>query len=88
MQIHESIRNRVIDHLEACSGNAVIVFDEVQKVKPGALEVWNHFLIANEDVLCCKICVDVQLMHNKGFIIAVRVCCFSMLIVILSLPLL
>eukprot|EP01032_Pedospumella_encystans_P012998 gene12998-14995_t len=37
--IHESIRNRVIDHLEACSGNAVIVFDEVQKVKPGALEV-------------------------------------------------
>ena len=39
MQIQESIRNRIIDHLEYCGGNAVIVFDEVQKVMPGTLEV-------------------------------------------------
>jgi hypothetical protein len=28
-----------VEHLEHCGGNAVIVFDEVQKVLPGTLEV-------------------------------------------------
>jgi hypothetical protein len=35
-----------VDHLEHCAGNAVIVFDEVQKVMPGTLEVRNHISIA------------------------------------------
>jgi hypothetical protein len=31
----------VAEHLQTCGGNAVIVFDEVQKVRPGTLEVGN-----------------------------------------------
>jgi hypothetical protein len=34
-----------VDHLEHCAGNAVIVFDEVQKVMPGTLEVRNQVSI-------------------------------------------
>ena len=37
-EIHRRIRSRVIDHLRKCAGNALIIFDEVQKVAPGALE--------------------------------------------------
>ena len=37
--IHAAIRTRLVDHLQHCSGNAVVVFDEVQKVLPGTLEV-------------------------------------------------
>ena len=36
--MHKSIKLRVIKHLEACSGNALILFDEVQKAKHGALD--------------------------------------------------
>lgn len=33
------IRHKIISHLKACIGNAVIIFEEVQKVVPGVLEV-------------------------------------------------
>lgn len=49
------IRNQLIDHLSMCSENAVIVFDEVQKVMPGVLEVLSSSLgergfINNHDI--------------------------------------
>jgi hypothetical protein len=44
-----------VDHLEHCAGNAVIVFDEVQKVMPGTLEVRNHDSIRT---LLVPVCVD------------------------------
>jgi hypothetical protein len=44
-----------VDHLEHCAGNAVIVFDEVQKVMPGTLEVRNHVSICH---LIVPVCVD------------------------------
>jgi len=37
-EVHRRIKGRIVDHLRACSGNAVVVFDEVQKVVPGALD--------------------------------------------------
>ena len=36
------IKSRIVEHLKTCQGNAVIVFDEVQKVLPGTLEVKAH----------------------------------------------
>jgi ATP-dependent Clp protease ATP-binding subunit ClpA len=33
------MKNLIINHLKACSGNAMIIFDEVQKVAPGTLEI-------------------------------------------------
>lgn len=38
-QSQRVIRSRIVNHLMHCEGNAVIVFDEVQKVLPGTLEV-------------------------------------------------
>lgn len=38
-QAQSKIRNLLYDHLKRCSGNAVIVFDEVQKIQPRVLEV-------------------------------------------------
>jgi Cdc6-like AAA superfamily ATPase len=38
-EIHKIIRTQIIDHIVKCEGNTVIVFDEVQKVAPGTLEV-------------------------------------------------
>ena len=38
-EVHKRIKSRIMDHLRNCAGNAVIVFDEVQKVIPGALDV-------------------------------------------------
>ena len=38
-EVHKRIKSRIMDHLRQCNGNAVIVFDEVQKVIPGALDV-------------------------------------------------
>ena len=37
--MREDIRRKIINHLKLCQGNAVIVFDEVQKIVPGVLEV-------------------------------------------------
>ena len=37
-EVQRQIKLRVINHLEYCSGNVVIIFDEVQKIAPGALE--------------------------------------------------
>ena len=37
-EIHRRIRSRVVQHLTQCSGNAVIIVDEVQKMAPGALD--------------------------------------------------
>jgi hypothetical protein len=36
---HEEIKIRLSSHLSKCSGRAVVVFDEVQKVIPGTLDV-------------------------------------------------
>eukprot|EP00941_MAST-03F_sp_MAST-3F-sp1_P006189 g6189.t1 len=36
---HARIKSRVASHLRGCSGNALIIFDEVQKVVPGTLDV-------------------------------------------------
>lgn len=33
------MKSLITNHLRACSGNAMIIFDEVQKVAPGALEI-------------------------------------------------
>ena len=38
-EVHKRIKSRIMEHLRTCAGNAVIVFDEVQKVIPGALDV-------------------------------------------------
>ena len=32
------IRDRIVDHIDSCSGNALVVFDEVQKVAAGVLD--------------------------------------------------
>jgi len=37
----EDIRNILMSHFESCSGNAVVVFDEIQKVAPGVLDAIN-----------------------------------------------
>ncbi len=39
LKVQRVIRSRIVKHLEMCSGYGVIVFDEVQKIGPGALEV-------------------------------------------------
>ena len=42
--IHKHIRETLEAHYAKCNGNAVIVFDEVQKVVPGALEAIHQLL--------------------------------------------
>lgn len=42
--IHKHIRQALEAHYSTCNGNAVIVFDEVQKVVPGALEAIHQLL--------------------------------------------
>jgi hypothetical protein len=34
----KSFRQHIIQHLRQCNGNAVIVFDEIQKIYPGILD--------------------------------------------------
>jgi len=36
---HTEIKSRLVAHLRHCGGNAVVLFDEVQKVVPGTLDV-------------------------------------------------
>ncbi|TYZ60632.1 hypothetical protein PybrP1_004889 [[Pythium] brassicae (nom. inval.)] len=38
-EYHRQIKTRLAEHLRECSGNAVVVFDEVQKVIPHTLDV-------------------------------------------------
>lgn len=38
-EYHEQIKSRLVQHLTKCSGNAIVVFDEVQKVIPDTLTV-------------------------------------------------
>jgi len=38
-EVHRRIRHQIVGHLKECAGKAVIVFDEVQKVMPGTLDV-------------------------------------------------
>ena len=42
--IHKHIRDKLQTHYAKCNGNAVVVFDEVQKVVPGALEAISQLL--------------------------------------------
>ena len=39
-EVHKHIKKRLFDHLLACSpgGNTIVIFDEIQKVIPGALD--------------------------------------------------
>ena len=39
MQIQNRIKSRVVDHIRVCSGKAVVVIDEIQKISPGALDI-------------------------------------------------
>lgn len=43
-EIHKHISAVLQEHFARCGGNAVVVFDEVQKVVPGALEALNQLL--------------------------------------------
>ncbi len=38
-EAHQSIRSNLVSHLKKCGSRGVIVFDEVQKVMPGTLDV-------------------------------------------------
>lgn len=38
-EVHRRINKRITDHLRKCGGSGVIVFDEIQKVVPGALNI-------------------------------------------------
>lgn len=38
-EMHTDIRNKIVNHLTLCQGNAVVIFDEIQKVLPGTLDV-------------------------------------------------
>jgi len=38
-QYHTEIKSRLVNHLRHCAGNAVVLFDEVQKIIPGTLDV-------------------------------------------------
>ena len=38
-EVHSQIRSRLAAHLQKCDGKALVVFDEVQKISPGALDV-------------------------------------------------
>ena len=38
-EVYTRIRARITNHLQKCEGRAVVVFDEVQKIMPGALDV-------------------------------------------------
>jgi hypothetical protein len=40
-EVHRLLKARIVDHLIETDGNAMILFDEVQKVMPGVLEVLN-----------------------------------------------
>jgi len=37
-EYRKDIRDRIVDHLDSCSGNVLVVFDEVQKVASGVLD--------------------------------------------------
>ena len=41
---HDIIRSRLVQHLQECDGKAVVLFDEVQKVIPGTLDVMKSVL--------------------------------------------
>lgn len=38
-EVHRRINLQITDHLRRCGGSGVIVFDEIQKVVPGALDI-------------------------------------------------
>jgi DNA polymerase III delta prime subunit len=38
-EVHRSIRSLLVNHLSKCGKNSVVIFDEVQKVIPGTLDV-------------------------------------------------
>lgn len=38
-EIHTDVRNKITNHLMLCHGNAVVIFDEIQKVLPGTLDI-------------------------------------------------
>lgn len=37
-EIHRNIRSKLVQHISRCGGNAVVLFDEIQKVAPGTLD--------------------------------------------------
>ena len=41
---HDIIRTRLVQHLQECDGKAVVLFDEVQKVIPGTLDILKSVL--------------------------------------------
>jgi hypothetical protein len=66
-----------VDHLEHCAGNAVIVFDEVQKVLPGTLEVrikspFPHLLapLPCWSYLKCSIVRDLSVVQMLSVVVA------------------
>lgn len=46
-EARRQMRNQIIQHLQLTHGDAIIIFDEVQKVMPGILEVFLPALDAN-----------------------------------------
>ena len=41
-EVHRLLKTRIVEHLIENNGNAMILFDEVQKLMPGVLEVRRH----------------------------------------------
>jgi hypothetical protein len=37
-EVQRRIKSQIYIHLRKCAGNGLIIFDEVQKIVPGALE--------------------------------------------------
>ncbi|OQR98995.1 hypothetical protein ACHHYP_20326 [Achlya hypogyna] len=71
-QYQEQIKSRLVDHLSKCSGKAVVVFDEVQKVIPQTL-----------DVLTSAMSHNAQLTYYKNGV-ARKVDCSNVIFVLIS----
>ncbi|EQC32547.1 hypothetical protein, variant 2 [Saprolegnia diclina VS20] len=53
-QYQEQIKSRLVEHLTKCSGKAVVVFDEVQKVIPQTLDVLTSAMSSNAQLTYYK----------------------------------
>lgn len=51
-EMHRSLKCSIVSHLDKCGGNGVILFDEVQKAVPGALEVFLPALEDRGSIMC------------------------------------
>jgi hypothetical protein len=72
MEYHRRIKSELAAHLKKCSGRAVVVFDEVQKVIPGTLDVLDEAM-SDRPVLTHATAGGVQEKHDCSEVIFILV---------------